>query len=591
MLDEVPAGMWTVDDFIESTLFQDAFKKSRDAELNAAAAKLTAADVLAEVAKWGDQASEKAVTDFVGLIARKPGQAGWTLYKTLSEAVPSEDLKTVVDQQWSRVRPNEPDIGTKTGSVKYEFDDYDELMAAMNEICAVMRRGGKREFVFWDGDGYPVFGSKRDAEIALAQYRFHKKEKKKNNNGKEIWVSKEYSGFAAWLKSPLRREYFGVGFFPDVSKCPKGYLNLWAGFAVEPEPGDWSLMRTHILDNVCQGNAEQFDFYMDWLSQLMCEPGRKSGVITAIRGLPGTGKSKVGEWVCQIIGPRYSMVIEKGKHITGHFNGHLEYKIFVLAEEAVFAGDPLAAKALKHLGTSKDFTYENKGCDARDGLNYTRVQMSTNDDWMAPVESTDRRYFVTDCSASHKEDKPYFAAIDKQMEDGGAAAMLHELLERGMTFEKLGKPPMTDAKRDQMRHSMSPQLQWLASVLTDGEFAYKEQGAMASEEWPVNGGPVRKAVMLASYQAAVPGYRGPASAESFGIFVKKHLNNPKTTKRSEFPGGKRVPHYDLLSLKEAREEFIRMNPGYVFDEVEDVPDAPAKAPANDAECSADLKTG
>ena len=48
-----------------------------------------------------------------------------------------------------------------------------------------------------------------------------------------------------------------------------------------------------------------------------------------------------------------------------------------------------------------------------------------------------RRYFITHCAPTHKKDKPYFAALDRQMENGGAAAMHYDLKARGMTFEKL----------------------------------------------------------------------------------------------------------------------------------------------------------
>ena len=529
------------------------------------ASQVTAVDVDASLARLNAHGDESALIAYVGMLALISGQAGRGFYKQLREGLHSDELRGIVDQEWARLR-----AGESAEPVQYVFDDEDALVTAINEQCAVIRRGGSMEFVFWDVNGFPVFSKKRDAEIALAQYRLYVTNKKKG---------KEFPGFAVWLKSPDREQFGGIGFYPNASDKPDGYLNLWTGFAVEPAPGDWSLLRNHIRNNVCQGNSTQFEFLLDWMSQLYFQPEKKSGVIVVLRGLPGTGKTKVGEWMQRIVGKRHSLVVDKGKHLTGNFNGHLEGKILVVAEEAVFAGDPTAAKALKHLGTSEGFTYEGKGVDARDGDNYCRVLMTTDQDWSVSVDAMDRRYFIVDVAATHKEDKVYFAAIDAQMNNGGAEAMLHELLERGMTFAKLGKPPMTDAKRDQMRHSMSPQLKWLASVLTDGQFQYSEKGSLTSVDWPEAGGVVPKAEMLASYQASVPGYRAPPTGEEFGIFLRKHVPNLGQTKRATYPGAKaRVPHYVLPPLVDVREEFLRANPGFVFEDE----DALVRA-ANDAE--------
>ncbi|HEV2175022.1 MAG TPA: DNA-primase RepB domain-containing protein, partial [Nitrospira sp.] len=50
-----------------------------------------------------------------------------------------------------------------------------------------------------------------------------------------------------WLNHPDRRTYKkGVRFLPGTSESPEGVFNLWAGWGVEPRPGNWSLMQQHI---------------------------------------------------------------------------------------------------------------------------------------------------------------------------------------------------------------------------------------------------------------------------------------------------------------------------------------------------------
>ena len=561
MFDE---GMTGIMEYVEAPEQKAWFKRAR-------ASRLTAARVLEDVAGWGAQVKEQKVANYLELIDMVPGKDGEALFETLLRAV-SNDLRDSVKEEWARLRPVDPN--TDPQAVRYEFDDEDECVTAMNKKLALIWIPGDIKYVFWNAEGVPNLLNRRAAEDAMAPYKLYRVVGKKE---------KVIPGFKVWKESPNRRTYGGMGFYPDTSKKPKDHLNLFTGFAVKPARGDWSLLKDHIRDQICSGNAEQFEYILDLISQLFFEPGVKSGIISAIRGLPGSGKSKLGEWICKIIGPRHSIVLANGDQVTGRFNGHLELMLFILAEEAFFAADPKAGKALKHMATGENYTYESKGVDARAGVNYVRVMMPTNEDWVAPVESFDRRYLVTDCSSARREDKPFFASIDDQMESGGASAMLHEMLERKMTFRNLGKPPMTAAKIDQIRESMTPKMKWLASVLQEGRFMYKEKGEAASAAWPERGGAVEKSSMLSSYQFLVPGYKGPASPEEFGLFLKKHVPNLESTKRAVFSGGQRIPHYVLPSLADARTAFLKANPDYVFEtEVEDVPDGTVKEPANDA---------
>src|SRR5262245_26733277 len=62
---------------------------------------------------------------------------------------------------------------------------------------------------------------------------------------------------AAWLDHPDRREYDRLVFDP-TDETPSDCYNCWRGFGVRAQRGDWSLLRTHIKDVVCGGNAELF---------------------------------------------------------------------------------------------------------------------------------------------------------------------------------------------------------------------------------------------------------------------------------------------------------------------------------------------
>lgn len=437
----------------------------------------------------------------------------------------------------------------------FEFSSRDDLIEAMNKKCALVRDGNNRMFAFWDEDGVVYFNDKANAKIGLAQYQLVKWRK----DG--AISTPEYSdGYPIWLKSPKRREYDAVVLDPDTANGNPKHLNLWAGFAVKPEPGDWSLLRNHLFENVCQRNEGHFSYLLDWLSQMVFEPQRKPEVATVLRGKSGVGKTKLSAWLAHIIGDRHSIFLNSKDGLTGRFNGHLEPMILIAAEEAFFAGDHEVKNKLKDLISNPKLTYERKNKDMRQGASYLRVLMTTNEKWAVPVGDDDRRYFVLDVGDEHEKDHPYFAAIDAQMKAGGAAAMLHDLLERGMTFAKLGDPPMTKAKFEQIRLGMGQDDKWLASVLEYGEFPAADEDM--DVEWPLEGGDVPKSAVFNSYCKFVHGFRSTPSPVEVGRYFQQQVPGVGTTRPKVM--GMRVWHYSLPPLAEARAAFEAAHPGYKF---------------------------
>ena len=268
------------------------------------------------------------------------------------------------------------------------------------------------------------------------------------------------------------RRYDMICFEPDSSKVPKRALNSWTGFSVQPAPGDWSNLKTHIHENVCDRNDSFFEWLLDWMAQIIQQPGRKSGSAVAFIGGKGTGKTKVVEWLSKAVAP-YSITISQPKHLTGSFNAHLHGKILLVAEESFWAGDRQAASALKHLITSDTVMIEQKGKDAIEMSNHTRLIFTSNEKWVAPVDADgdSRRYFILRVADHRKNDADYFAAIDEQMNNGGLEAMIYELLERRpahQNWSHLRQPPKTDALAQQRLETLTPAQNKLITSIEGG---------------------------------------------------------------------------------------------------------------------------
>ena len=452
------------------------------------------------------------------------------------------------------------------------FTDQDVMIDHLNTIGAVLLKGNDLRIVVWGRDGEPIFLRESQAKAWLAKYKVEIGEAEK---------AKLIPAYGVWIGSARRREYTRLIFNPNPATRHDGDLELFTGLAVTPGSGDWSLLRTHVFENICQHNEETFLFLMHWMAQLMQQPWRKIGVCIVLRGKMGTGKSKLSDWLGYIVGDNYSPVIDCPEHITGRFNGHLETALLIRVEEGFYPGRPADKARLKHLITSAKINIERKNLDSYTANSYARVIITSNSDWVVAAALGERRYLFLDVGDAHAKDGPYFKAIDAQMASGGAEAMLHDLLAMDLSTVDFSKPPITDGLVDQMRQDFSAEEKWLESILIEGRIPFKA-GAPADDyisqvEWTSGGLEIVKDTLLASFRDFVPGFRAPPTSQVLGAKLAKHVPGLKQSKRVAGVGGARVPIYILPPLAEIRAAFLANNPGYAFPAtVEDEADAPAR---------------
>jgi hypothetical protein len=502
--------------------------------------------------------------------------------------VEEQSMSDSIDDLNRKVAENEP-------TPKYIFDSEEELVDAINKKCQMISLGDETRFVIRNDKGVPRLLRRRDAETELAQYQFVYEVEKKDGTVKV----ESRAGFGIWLKSADRVKYEGQIFQPWYGSNEEPdplYLNMWTGYAVEPKEGDWSLMRDHVRDNICNGNADHFNYMMAWLAQLFQHPEEKIGVAVVVRGKKGAGKSILAKWIRNIIGVRHAMVAGKKDQWTGRFTGQLRYRIFLACEEALFAGSHEQDSSIKHLITEDDFSYESKGKEIDSGPNFTCVMLLSNEDWAVPATPGERRFFVTDVSDTHVKDTAYFGAITKEMKNGGAAAMLYDLLRHDYSAIDLRNPPETDALRDQIETGLPANLAWLASALTEGQFPFHDRTRqpVAWPDKPTSATKdealfVLKSDVQDSYRDFVPGRRDrPVTDSAVGKFLAKHIPGVEGIRKRVRAYDKGVgiltPHYRLPWLSDARAAFLKANPGMTLaapDKVEDE----MNTPEAEQECS------
>jgi hypothetical protein len=271
-----------------------------------------------------------------------------------------------------------------------------------------------------------------------------------------------------WLSHPDRRTYkAGVRFLPGAFEFPDEVYNLWAGWGVEPCAGDWSLMQGHIRDVICSGDLELFQYLTDWMAKAVQDPGTAGEVAVVLRGKRGTGKGVFARALGNLFGQHF-LHLSHARHLTGNFNAHLRDACLVFADEAFYAGDKQSEGQLKRLVTEPTLMIEGKYQNAVQVRNCLHVIVSSNDDWVVPAGTDERRFFVLDVAAGRQGDFSYFEAIEKELQSGGAAAMLYDLLHRDLSRFNVRAVPKTAALLDQKTQSFSGAQAWWHNILLDG---------------------------------------------------------------------------------------------------------------------------
>lgn len=360
----------------------------------------------------------------------------------------------------------------------------------------------------------------------------------------------------AWFESARRRQYNGLELQPKGPGTP-GYYNMWRGFSVEPKKGDWSKYRRHMFEVICSKNEELFAYVFAWMARAVQEPGQQAGTAIALRGGQGIGKGLFVRGVGELFGSHF-VHLDSSRQLTGNFNAHLHNAIFVFADEASWPGDKSALGAFKRMITEPTLSIERKGMDIVTVKNMLHVMMASNEEWVVPASMDERRFVVIDVPNTHKDNYRYFGALRDELECGGSAALLYDLLEHEITVE-LRKIPKTKALFEQKRITATPQKRWWMSVLADGDLWRKPQYHARGEsnprgEWLISRDELYQAYIEAMHHASY-GKSHAGLATELGVFLKKVLPEgyPRTIRTKD---GRR--HWLFPSLEVCRAKLLAL---------------------------------
>jgi hypothetical protein len=363
--------------------------------------------------------------------------------------------------------------------------DIKTLLLAMNSTFAVAKYGSKivvasiigNDISFMtDEDFHKMFAN-------LVVYEEVKAGKQGATKTDAIKVSKR------WFDWKDRRQYFGRGVIFEPGgplEIPNDMLNLWRGFGIEPKQGDWSLMRAHILNVMCSGNQEHFDYLIQLMACGVQHLDKPLGVAVALLGEQGTGKGVVARTFGKFFGKHF-VHIAHSEHLTGRFNALIGNACAVFLNEALWAGDKKGEGVLKALITEPSFPFEAKFRDTIMVENRLRIWVASNSDWAVPAGIGDRRWFVLNAANTYAGTGhgDYWDPLYAELENGGEAAMLYDLLAMDLRSFDVRVIPHTAAKAQQQVRSLHGTMSWLHHVLQEGAIgggAWQNDGLAVSKD-------------------------------------------------------------------------------------------------------------
>ena len=322
---------------------------------------------------------------------------------------------------------------------------WDDVIEAMNARHAIIDNvGGKTVIAGWEP-------SQLDPERMVVV--FQQKESfllRYSNRTATVDVPDGHGGVRQsvealggwWLKHRQRRQHRGITFQPDGPEIVNDCLNIWQGWGVKAQPGDWSLIREHIEVVLAGGNEEFAEYIVRWIAWGIQNPAAQAEVALVLIGPKGAGKGTLVRCLQRIFGAHAFQVTSR-EEVIGKFNGHLQDCVLFVADEAYWGGDKRCVGRLQGMITEPTLPIERKGFDLIQVPNFLHVVMLAEPGWVIPAGRFERRYAAVAVSSARRGDREYFGALHRQIAEGGAEAMTWALQRMdlgGCIQEKSPKP-------------------------------------------------------------------------------------------------------------------------------------------------------
>lgn len=330
----------------------------------------------------------------------------------------------------------------------------DELkkLTNMNQEYSHVVLGGKHRIMAYKP--CPVDGVRMSFESISDFYNnFAHRPKVANKNQGKAWF--EWAG--------KKFDFNGIGYYPNTDELPKHVFNTFRGYGCKPIAGDVSLILKHIDDVLCAGDKKAATYFIQWLAHIFQKPAQKPTVAVLMKSAEGTGKGTLNNLLKKMLGAN-SEQVNGIYQLTGRFNGILAGRLLIFGDEVDMTTKAVFDRA-KGIISERTISLELKGVDPESIPNLARFIFAGNHDQIISAGTRERRFLVLEPSDHVVDDTNYFVALNNQINNGGASAFLHYLLNIDLTHFNPFKAPATKGLIDEKLIGLKPALAYLHSEL------------------------------------------------------------------------------------------------------------------------------
>ncbi len=396
--------------------------------------------------------------------------------------------------------------------------------------------------------------------------------------------------FDIWFGHPECRKYNDAQFVPpggppgsDV--VPDDTLNLFTRFVVTREDalekaaeetrenGDGMSVPEYVqtliepmmkhVNAIFGGQAEQIEFFLDWMASILQRPGLRSEMAPVIKGPQGIGKGLLLYHIAKIIGIYYYET-QRIDSVLGSFNPEcLRNNLITFLDECTFDGNKAQADELKGLITSATRELRTKFMNAETLRNTSHYFAGTNRDNAVYVDAQDRRYWITVIEwllefsgKATTETEAHFARI-REVPVWAWAYFLYTRELRGFSARCY---PSTEGIRHMKRKNFEPHEAFVEHCLSEGALPNAQDVlGVPSMSWDKLGAAVTPGALYQMYHAYFEAHRSTFRSHGLlgkNIFMdkwRKMIPGTKYVQGGSWVG--RARKFELPGLEIARREF------------------------------------
>lgn len=298
----------------------------------------------------------------------------------------------------------------------------------------------------------------------------------KNTQGNPI------NAFTHWNKDPDKRFYDCAQFLPkgysdgdDPSKLPDGAeYNEWLGFSRKAIKGSCKLIKGHMFWILCGGQRKYYRYLLNWLAYMIKHPELPAETMLVFAGEEGTGKNIIFEETIMPMLGCHARAVSSPEELAGKYNDHLAKAVFIYANEATWGGNKTQEGALKTRITDKRISSHEKFHSLEQTRNFAHIVLASNNEWATHVGLKDRRSIAFPVSEAKIGDNEYYAALRKEIDNGGVEALLYELAYKNISnFHPRNRPQQKSRQRLEMKlRGADPIYDFIFHMLSEAECTF-----------------------------------------------------------------------------------------------------------------------